>query len=52
LDSFDKTLNFDENEVITFIDKGDTFKEMGNTEEAMKCYDKALKQVKKTFYGD
>ncbi len=52
LDSFDKALKVDENEVITFIDKGDTFNEMGNTEKAMECYDKALKHVKKSFYGD
>ena len=52
LDSFDKALEVDENDVITVIDKGDTYKEMGNTEKAMECYDKALKQVKKSFYGD
>jgi hypothetical protein len=45
-------LKVDENGVITYIDKGDTFKEMGNTEKATECYDKALKQVKKSFYGD
>jgi tetratricopeptide (TPR) repeat protein len=45
-------LKVDENEVITYIDKGDTFKEMGNTEKARECYDKALKLVKKSFYGD
>jgi tetratricopeptide (TPR) repeat protein len=52
LDSFDKALKVNENEVITFIDKGDTFKEIENTEKAVECYDNALKLVKKSFYGN
>jgi tetratricopeptide (TPR) repeat protein len=37
---------------ISFIDKGDAYKKMGNTDKAMECYDKALKLVKKSFYGE
>ena len=50
--SFNKALDVDGNGVITFIDKGDTYKEMGNTEKAMECYEKALNQVKNIFYGE
>jgi tetratricopeptide (TPR) repeat protein len=52
LDSFDHALLIDENESITFIDKGDTFKAMGNDKEAMECYSEACKVMKKRFYED